>query len=67
MHFSGSGTESDHTYTYNDKDQITVLTNMEEKFILTYNATGNLKQIKVVGEWYDKIYDFKYQWSLPVI
>jgi YD repeat-containing protein len=61
MHVSGSGTESDFTYTYNEKGQVATFTNNGDKYILKYNDDGNLIQVKTVKTIFDHIYDFTYQ------
>lgn len=46
MNVSGSGTVNNFIYKYNDKSQIIVVNDIGTKFILTYNADGNLSELK---------------------
>ena len=46
MTVNGSGTMNNFTYLYNDKSQITEITDMGSKFELTYNTNGTLSELK---------------------
>jgi hypothetical protein len=46
MTVSGSGTMNNFTYKYNDKNQITEITDFGTKFTLTYNNDGTLSELK---------------------
>lgn len=46
MTVNGSGTMNDFAYKYNNKNQITEITDIGTEFILEYNADGTLSQLK---------------------
>ena len=46
MTVNGSGTTNNFTYKYNDKNQITEITDIGTKFFLVYNHNGTLAELR---------------------
>ncbi|THU37975.1 hypothetical protein FAM09_14905 [Niastella caeni] len=55
MTVKGSGTMNNFTYLYNDKSQITEITDMGSKFEFTYNTDGTLSELKQTSPFNKKL------------
>jgi hypothetical protein len=61
MKVSGSGTVNNFTYKYNDKNQLTEITDISTKFILKYNSDGTLAELRESDELINKRLVFIYE------
>jgi YD repeat-containing protein len=61
MTVNGSGTMNNFTYLYNDKNQITEITDNGTKFTLTYNTNGTLSELRETDGVINKRLSFVYE------